>query len=172
VLLALIFIGILIVVVIPRFHSYPELKFQLLWWEAIIVGFPLFIALLVGTLQNIIPFEWLLVLTAVGAFIVWALHNQRQGTDPSILAEITFGAPNIVTYILLSVTFFVTGGLAYNLITNKDSIAGIIVYWVAFAFGTFGLPAASLVIFWRVYKAQTAPVTMEDLLEDDSDEGK
>ena len=166
----LIFVGLLVVFVVPRFRTFAELKLQLLWWEAIIAGLPLFIALLVGMLQNIIPFIWLLVLVAVGAFIVWALDNQRQGTDPSILAEITFAAPNILTYILLAVTFFVAGGLAYNLVVNKDSIAGIVVYWIAFAFGTFGLPAASLMIFWRVFRAQTAPVTLQDLV-DDKDEG-
>ncbi len=169
-IVALIFVGVLVAVVVPRFRTFAELKLQLEWWEAIVAGLPLFIALLIGMLQNIIPFVWLLVLVAVGAFIVWALHNQRQGTDPSILAEITFAAPNILTYILLSVTFFVAGGLAYNLVANKDSVAGIIVYWIAFAFGTFGLPAASLMIFWRVFKAQTAPVTLQDLMDDEGDD--
>lgn len=171
VIVALVFIGFLIVAVVPRFRSYPELRFQLLWWEAIVAGLPLFIALMVGMLQDSIPVLWLAILTAVGTFIVWALHNQREGTDPSILAEITFAAPNIVTYILLSVTFFVAGGLAYNLITDKDSIAGIAVYLIAFAFGTLGLPAASLVMFWRVYKAQNEPPSLAELLEDEPSEG-
>ncbi len=164
VLVALILIGLLIVFVVPRFRFIREQQMELLWWEGIVAGVPLFVALIVGMFQNLIAALPLLIFIGIGAFMVWVLSYQRHGTDPSILAEITFPAPNAITYIILAVAFFVAGTLAYNLITGPDSIAGAIVYWVAFVYGTFGLPVAMLIIFWRVFRAQTAPA--DDTLDE------
>jgi len=164
ILVGLILVGVLVAFVVPRFRFVREQHMELLWWEGIVVAVPLFIALLVGMIQNLIPALPLLIFIGIGAFLVWALSYQQHGTDPSILAEITFPAPNAITYIILAVAFFVAGTLAYNLITGPDSIAGVIVYWVAFAYGTFALPVAVLIIFWRVFRAQTAPA--DDTLDE------
>src|SRR5258708_2620081 len=173
ILAALVAIGLLITFAAPRFRFVREQQMELLWWEAIAVGIPLFIALLVGMAQNVVPALPLLIFIGVGAFLVWALSYQRQGTDPSILAEITFTAPNTITYIVLAVAFLVAGTVAYSLVDGKDSKVGIAVYWIAFAFGTFGLPVALLIIFWRVFRAQTAPVSAADLLdEEEAADGK
>ncbi len=168
-LIALALIGVLVVLVAPRFRFIPEQQVQLQWWEAILAGFPLFIALVVGMAQDLVPVTWLILLVAIGAFIVWVLSYQSGGTDPSLLAEMTFAAPNAITFILLAVTFLVAGTLAYNLVDSKDSVAGIVAYWIAFGFGTFGVPIACLIIFWRVFRAQTAPVTIADLMDEDGD---
>ncbi|MEP7285173.1 MAG: hypothetical protein ABI947_05340 [Chloroflexota bacterium] len=169
VIVALVIIGVLVARVAPRFLFLREQQMGLLWWEAIIVGVPLFIALIVGMFQEVVPIVPLVVFAAIGAFIVWTLHTQRQGHDPSLLAEITFPAPNVITYIVLAVSFLVAGTVAYSLVNDRDSVVGIAVYYIAFAFGTFGLPVALLIIFWRVFRAQTAPIEddLEDLLDEE-----
>jgi len=162
--IGLLFVGLLLAFVVPRFRFVREQQMELLWWEAILTGIPLFIALVVGMIQDLIPALPVLIFIGIGGFLVWVLSYQQHGTDPSVLAEITFPAPNVITYLVLSVAFFVAGTLAYNLITGPDAIAGIIVYWVAFVYGTFALPVAVLIIFWRVFRAQTEPP--DDTLEE------
>lgn len=149
-ILALFIVGFTFTFVTPRFRFFREQDMQMTWWEAILAGMPLFVALVVGMLQNIIPDLWLAILIAVGAFIVWVLYNQSGGTEPSIMAEITYPAPNSITYIVFSLVFFTCGSLAYYLVTDKDSVIGIAAYWLVFGFGLVGLPASALVIFWRV----------------------
>jgi hypothetical protein len=148
-ILGLVLVGLSFTFITPRFRFFREEEMQMKWWEAIVAGLPLFIALVVGMLQNIIPDLWLAILIAIGAFIVWVLYNQSGGTDPSIMAEIIYAAPNSVAYVVYAVTFFTCGSLAYYLITDKDSVIGIVTYWLVFAFGLLGLPAAVLIVFWR-----------------------
>ena len=162
VLPALVIVGLLLLVAAPRFRFFREKQMELLWWEAIVAGIPLFIALMVGMLQESIPFLWLLVVVGVGAFMVWALSYRKRGFEPSVLAEITFAAPNAITYIVLAITFLVAGTLAYGLIDNADSPIGIGVYLLVLAFGFAWLPGASLLIFWRAFREQTAPIEDEE----------
>jgi hypothetical protein len=162
VLPALVIIGILLAGVAPRFRVFREKQMELLWWEAIVAGVPLFVALVLGMFQETIPFLWLLVVIAIGAFMVWALSYHRRGYEPSLLAHMTFAAPNAITYIVLAIVFLVAGTLSYNLVANADSPAGIAVYLLVLAFGFVWLPGASLLIFWRAFRAQTAPVEDED----------
>ncbi len=151
---ALIAIGLLVIAVAPRFRFFREDQMLLRWWEAIAVGVPLFVALVVGMLQALIPFEWLLVMIAIGGFAVWALSNDQHGYEPSILAEATFAAPNAVTYIVLAVLFLVAGTLSYSLVTDKDSPVGIAVYLVVLACGAAWLPGSSLLIFLQFLRRQ------------------
>jgi hypothetical protein len=154
---AMVLVGLLIVGIAPRFRFFREEQLELTWWEAIAVGVPLFAALVVGMLQALIPFEWLLVMVGVGAFIVWALSNGRHGYDPSILAEATFAAPNPVTYIILAVAFLVAGTLSYGLVTDQDSPVGIGVYLIILACGAAWLPGSSLLIFLQFFRRQSIP---------------
>src|SRR5262249_3900728 len=70
-ILGLLVVGLSFTFVTPRFRFFREEEMQMKWWEAIVAGLPLFIALIIGMLQNIIPDLWLAILIAVGAFIVW-----------------------------------------------------------------------------------------------------
>jgi hypothetical protein len=126
-------------------------------------GIPLFIALVLGMFQEVIPFLWLLVVIGTGAYMVWALSYHKRGYEPSILAHMMFAAPNTITYIVLAIVFLIAGTLAYNLVADADSPVGIAVYLLALAFGFAWLPGASLLIFWRAFREQTAPVEDEDV---------
>jgi hypothetical protein len=169
ILAALVVIGLMFAYVVPRFQFIRELDIELRWWEAIVVGIPLFFALLIGMIQNIILVIPLIAFIGLGAFMVWTLYYQREGTDPSYLAEMIFAAPNMISYIVLAIAFFMAGTFAYTLIDGIDSIVGNITYWITFAFGAFGLPAAVLLIFWRVFQRETKSVkqeVMEDMIKD------
>ncbi len=159
---ALIVIGVLVVAVAPRFRFVREKQMELLWWEAIVAGAPLFTALIVGMLQDVIPFLPLLLIIAIGAFTAWALYYQRGGYEPSILAQMLFLAPNAITYIALAIAFLIAGTVAYGLVIDSDSIAGLGVYLIAFAFGAIWLPGASLLIFWQYYRRRTAEADLDE----------
>jgi hypothetical protein len=149
-------IGVLIFLVAPRFRFIKEEQMELLWWERGVVGVPLFIALVVGMIQEVIPFLQLILVIGIIAFMIWALSNQLRDYDPSILAEMMFAAPNAVTFIILAVVFLVAGTLAYSFVTGPDSPVGLAAYLIALAFGAVWLPGASLLIFWRASRAQPA----------------
>src|SRR5678815_296270 len=95
------------------------------------------------------------------------LWYQRYGTDPSILAQIMFPAPNTITYIVLAVAFLAAGNVAYSFVNGADAPVGIAGFWIAFAFGTLGLPLALFAIFWRVCERETSPA---QLLDDEGEE--
>jgi hypothetical protein len=154
ILAALGIIGVLVFAVAPRFRFIREEQMQLLWWERGIVGVPLFIALVVGMIQEVIPFLQLLLVIGIIAYMIWALSNQLRDYDPSVLAEMLFAAPNAVSFIILAVVFLVAGTLAYTLVDGPDSPIGLGAYLVALAFGAAWLPGASLLIFWRASRAQ------------------
>jgi hypothetical protein len=158
---AMVLLGILLLVFAPRFRFFREDQMLLQWWEAIAVGIPLFAALMIGMLLNLIPFEWLLVMVGIGAFIVWALSHRQPDYEPSILAEATFAAPNIITYIVLAIAFLVAGTLSYSAVTDADSPVGIAVYLIILACGFAWLPGASLLVFWRYLRGQPASVSKE-----------
>ena len=158
----LVLVGFLIVVVAPRFQFLREKQMELLWWEAIVAGVPLFLVLIYGMLEETIPFIPLLLVFVIGGFMVWALFYQRGGYEPSILAQMIFAAPNAITYIVLGIVFLVAGLVAYSFVTDANSVVGIATYWLVFIFGSGWLPATSLIIFWRAFRVQTAPVTDDD----------
>jgi hypothetical protein len=149
-------IGVLVFAVAPRFRFIREEQMQLLWWERGVVGVPLFIALVVGMIQEVIPFLQLLLVIGIIAYMIWALSNQLRDYDPSILAEMLFAAPNAVSFFILAVVFLVAGTLAYPLVDGPDSPVGLGTYLVILAFGAAWLPGASLLIFWRASRAQPA----------------
>jgi hypothetical protein len=157
ILTAMVVVGILVMWIAPQFRFFREDQMALQWWEAIVAGVPLFAALVVGTAQSLIPFEWLLVMIGIGAFIVWMLSNGQHGYDPSILAEATFAAPNAVTYVVLAVAFLVAGTLSYGLVTDKDSPVGIAVYLIVLACGAAWLPGASFLKFLQFFRRQSVP---------------
>jgi hypothetical protein len=165
--------GLLIYFAAPRFRVFREQQMTLEWWEAIISGLPLFVSLIVGMVQinskgdSVIPVLWLGVAIVVGAFCVWTLRNRERGYEPSILADVTFTAPNIGTYIVLSIAFIMAGTIAYSGVADANSPTGVVAYFLIFAFGAAWLPLASLLIFWPAFKAATAPID----LSDDEEEG-
>ncbi len=159
---ALLLIGVLVAVAAPRFRFFREKQMELAWWEAIVAGVPLFITLIVGMLQSLIPFLWMIAVIAIGGFIVWTLFQSRGGYEPSILAEALFAAPNAITYIVLAVAFLMAGTIAYNFVTDADSPVGIVVYLIVLACGFAWLPGASLLLLLQVLRQQRAPVEPED----------
>ncbi|MBE2195536.1 MAG: hypothetical protein IAE83_15285 [Anaerolinea sp.] len=138
----------------PRFGTFREGMFALQWWEAILVGAPLFIALMVGMINGAIPFLPLLIPAAVIAFCVWALRWQmrRRGYEPSILANITFIAPNLLTYVAMAAALIFVGSLAYPLIDGAGSPFGVALYFVVTGFGSAWLPFACGLIFWELLR--------------------
>jgi hypothetical protein len=150
-------VGVLLFVLAPRFGSFRETQFVLHWWEMLITGAPLFIALIVGMFQNVIPFSPLFLPLAVGAFCVWALRFQQPEYDPSYLAEITFVAPNLISYIGLTITILAVGSVAYSLVDGPDSPLGVAIYFVVLGFGTAWLPFASGLIFWALMRTEYRP---------------
>ncbi len=171
---ALVLIGLLFFFVAPRFRFLLERQMQLLWWEVIVVGLPLFIALLVGMLQtnaaqeSLIPVIPMVILIVIGGCITWALFYQRHGYEPSILAQMIYVAPNTVSFIILAITFLFAGTLVYGLIDGPDSPIGVAVYLLVFVFGTGWLPLTSLLMFWRYYR--TRPIYVLD--KDETPEGE
>jgi hypothetical protein len=161
-LVALVIVGVLFWVIGPRFRVVRERDFELVWWERVIAVVPLFVALLAGMIQNVIPFLPLLPMIAVGVFVGWALNWQRGGYEPSLLAQLMFAAPNLITYVVVSIIFLAVGTLSYGLIADKDSILGIIVYVLVLGFGAAALPGASLLIFWRYYTLRNQPAPVAD----------
>lgn len=159
----------LIFVLVPRFRTFREPQLALLWWEMIIVGVPLFTALLIGTIQNTVPFGALIIIVAVGGVVVYALNYQRHGYDPSIMAEITFASPNLITYLVLSVIFLAAGTLAYTLVIDGDSVIGVIMYYLVLGFGTLWLPLAFLLIFWRTLRARSAAMENQTSTQDQNE---
>ncbi len=160
---ALVPLGVLVTFVMPRFQVVREKQFELLWWEAILVMLPLFAAMMIGIAQERVPFFPLLLLFAIGGFVLYALNYQKGGYDPSLLAELTFVAPNAITYIALTVIFLAAGTLSYGLITDSESIIGIIVYYVVLFAGAAWLPGASLLIFWRAFRTQTGEIDVSEI---------
>jgi hypothetical protein len=160
--LLLISVGVLFFVIGPRFRVVREDRLQLVLWERVSVAAVLFVALLLAMAQALIPLLPLLVLIALGAYIAWALNFQRGGYDPSLLAQITFAAPNLITYITLAVVFFVVGSLSYGLIADRDSLVGVVVYYLVLAFGALGLPAASVLIFFAHLNRRAQETAADD----------
>jgi hypothetical protein len=159
---ALLLIGVLVAVAAPRFRFFREKQMELAWWEAIVAGAPLFVALIVGMLQSAIPFLWMIAVIAIGGFIVWTLFQSRGGYEPSILAEALFAAPNTITFIVLAIPFLMAGTIAYNFVTDADSPVGIVVYLIVLACGFAWLPGASILLMLQVLRQQRAPVEPED----------
>jgi hypothetical protein len=159
---ALLLIGVLVAVVAPRFRFFREQQMELTWWEAIVAGAPLFITLIVGTFQDVIPFLWMIAVIAIGGFIVWTLFQSRGGYEPSILAEALFAAPNTITYIVLAITFLMAGTVAYSFVTDADSPIGIVVYLITLACGFTWLPGASVLLLLQVLRQQRTPAGSED----------
>ncbi|HVO41286.1 MAG TPA: hypothetical protein VMT34_01625 [Aggregatilineales bacterium] len=161
----LVLVGVLTHFTAPRFHVFREDQMTLLWWEAIVVVLPLFISLIVGMIpgkggRSAIPYDWLGFAILIGAYCAWTLNSRERGYEPSILADMTFVAPNLATYIVLTLAFVVTGTLAYSVIDGPDSPVGVAVYVAVFAFGTAWLPLASLLIFWRSVRERRAAVQL------------
>ncbi len=163
---ALVILGLLLIFAAPRFRFFREKQMELVWWEAIVVGVPLFAALVMGMLQDAIPFLWLLALIIVGAYSVWALSHSRQRYEPSILAEVTFAAPNAVAYIFLAIIFLTAGILSYSLVTDADSPIGVAAYVVVLVSGFGWLPGASLLVFLHVLRKQRS---LDEPLGEDKD---
>ena len=109
---------------------------------------PLFVTLLVGMIQRVIPFVPLVFPAAIGAFCVWALRQQFREDEPSVLGNLTFLAPNLLTYVALAVVFLLAGALAYPLVSDIDSPVGVALYVAVLGFGAAWLPFASGLIFW------------------------
>jgi hypothetical protein len=161
-LIPLIVVGVLFFVIGPRFRILREKQFELILWERVAVVVPLFITVMLGIAQNLIPFFPLLVIIVIGAYVGWALNFQRDGYDPSILAEIMFAAPNLITYIIFAVVFLVSGVLAYGAITDVDSVIGNILYYLVLGFGTLALPLGSVLIFFSYLKRRSEEKAEEE----------
>lgn len=149
---ALVAAGASFELLVPRFGAIREPQIALTWWEAIIFGFPLFVALMGGLLTNAIPAIPLLFPTAIGAYCIWAVRFQAPINEPSILAEITFAAPSLITYVILVGVMLVVGSVSYGLVTGKDSPVGVALYFIVLGFGTAWLPFASGLIIWTVLR--------------------
>lgn len=145
-------VGFMFYFVPPRFGTVRETSFGLLWWEIIAVAVPLFIALLIGMLQNNIPFLPLFIPIAIGMFCIWALRYQQPEYDPSILGQMTIAAPNLMTYVILVGAVLVGGSLSYSLVTGADSPVGVALYFIVLGFGSAWLPLASVLILWAVLR--------------------
>lgn len=174
VLPALVVIGLLFNFVAPQFRFIREKQMELLWWEAIVVGVPLFITLIAGMLQttptgdSLIPVIPLALMILIGGCMVWALFYQRGGYEPSILAQMMFVAPNVITFIVLAIAFLAAGTFSYSLINGPDSPVGVAIYWLVFAFGSGWIPLASLLVFWRYYRKRNEP-ELVDVEEEDAE---
>jgi hypothetical protein len=166
---ALVIVGLLIMGIAPQFRFFREEQLKLKWWEAIVAGVPLFVALVVGVYSALIPLEWLIVMVVIGVYMVWALTNDQHGYEPSILAEATFAAPNVVTYIVLAVAFLVAGTLSYSLVINRDSPAGVAVFLIILASGVAWLPGASMLIFLQFFRRRSVPASGNTSMGEDKD---
>ena len=73
----------------------------------------------------------------------------------------------VMTYVInLGVPPLLFAQVLYGRALYTSSVL-IAVYWIAFVFGTFALPVAILVIFWRVFRAETAPITPDPVTKED-----
>ncbi len=153
---AFVVIGVLLIVIGPRFRVVREADMQLEWWEWILVGIPLFVGLLGGMLDaNVIPVLPLALVVAIGGVFVRTLFLQKHGHEPSILAEMTITAPNAQTYVFLSVVFLFAGTLSAALIGNDpNTIVGAGVYIVIAAIGGLWPPAAVALVGVRAYRRE------------------
>lgn len=156
VIFSLVLLGSLFFLIAPRFKVVREDQFSVLWWEAILILIPLLVALVTGIAQGFVPLVGLLIAAAVGAAIAYALFNQRGGYDPSILADMMFAAPNLITFGALALIFTVAGTIAYGLVDSPDSVIGVITYYLVLAFGAAWLPLASLLLAWKSYRSRNA----------------
>jgi hypothetical protein len=147
-IVGLVLVGALYAIVAPRFGILRETQMGLYWWEMILVGVPLFITLLVGMVQRVIPFGPLLFPAAIGGFCIWALRQQSREDEPSVLGNLTFLAPNLISYVALAVAFLLAGALAYPLVADMDSPLGVALYVILLGFGSAWLPFASGLILW------------------------
>ncbi len=147
--------GVLFLLVGPRFGVIREKDFQLLWWEWIVVGTPLFLALIIGMLDaNVIPVLPLALVAVLIGIVLGALFLQRHGYEPSILAQVLFAAPNAQSYVILSVVFLVVGTFGSLLVADGDSPLGIAAYFLIISLGALWLPAASALVGIRAYRRE------------------
>jgi hypothetical protein len=147
--------GLLFMFAVPRFGIVRETDFRLEWWEALLVGVLPFISLFTGlldeTLIPVLPFGLIILLLAV---VVGALYLNRQGSEPSLLANITFSAPNPATFLSLCAAFLIVSALSATATTDADSPLGVITYWLIVAAGSLWVPAASVLVGVRAYRNQ------------------
>lgn len=153
-IIPLVALGALYAFFMPRFEVLRELSLSLLWWEMIACGVPLFLSLLIGILNNRIPALELLLPAAIFAFCLWALHFQQPESDPSILAQITFSAPSLLTYVLLVGPLIFFGILAFDAASGAFFPVGQLLYVIVAGFGSAWLPFASGLIFWAVLRTE------------------
>jgi hypothetical protein len=171
VLVCLAIIGGMFWVISPRLRVVREGEFYLRWWERVVVVVPLFVTLVVGMIQGQIPFLPLLLIIALIAFVGWALNWQRGGYEPSFLAQMTFSAPNLIAYVVFVLIFLAVSTLSYGLITDAESIVGIVTYYLILIFGSLALPGASLLLFLRFYTERNAQSVMDDDADADEQAG-
>lgn len=147
--------GLLFLLFAPGFSVIKEDSLLLEWWEAILVGIPPFIALISGLLDEaLIPAALFALVVVIIAVIIGALNLNRHGSDPSFLANITIAVPNPATFLILVAVFLTTGALAATITTDADSPLGIATYWIIIAAGALWLPAASVLVGIRAYRAE------------------
>ncbi len=150
----LIGLGALYTFFMPRFEVLRELNLSLLWWEMILCGVPLFLSLIVGILNNTIPALGLILPAAILAFCLWALRFQQPESNPSILAQITFSAPSLITYVLLVAPLIIFGIVAFDATRGDLFAVGNLLYIIVAGFGSAWLPFASGLIFWMVLRTE------------------
>ncbi|HRE48662.1 MAG TPA: hypothetical protein PLD47_13135 [Aggregatilineales bacterium] len=169
--IGLMILAILFSTLPPRFGTLRETRFTLLWWEGILVGVPLFISVLVGMINGAIPALIFLIPVVLVAYCLWALRWQkdRRGYEPSILAELTYIAPNLITYVIMAGMFLFAGGVAYPLVEGKDAPLGVVIYYTVVGFGTAWLPFASGLIFWEVLRTDLNPRLVTEAADEDEE---
>ncbi len=153
---AFVIIGLLIVLVGPRFRVVREQELQLLWWEWIITGAPLAIGLIAGMLDvTVIPVLPLVLIIAISGFVIGALMLQKFGFEPSIMSQVLITVPNGQNYIILALAFLVAGTLGATLIgSNPTSLIGAGLYIGIAAIGSLWLPAVSALVGLRAYRRE------------------
>jgi hypothetical protein len=150
----LVALGALYAFFMPRFEVLRELNLSLLWWEMIVCGAPLFFSLMIGVLNNVIPILELLLPVAIFAFCLWALRFQQPESDPSILAQLTFSAPSLITYVLLVAPLILLGIIAFDAANSDFFAVGTLLYIIVAGFGSAWLPFASGLLFWTVLRTE------------------
>jgi hypothetical protein len=153
-IIPLVALGALYAFFMPRFEVLRELNLSLLWWEMIACGAPLFLSLMIGVLNNVIPVLELLLPAAIFAFCLWALRFQQPESDPSILAQITFSAPSLITYVLLIAPLILVGIIAFDAANGDFFAVGTLLYIIVAGFGSAWLPFASGLLFWTVLRTE------------------
>ncbi|MFQ3534860.1 MAG: hypothetical protein SNJ58_03195 [Aggregatilineales bacterium] len=147
-------LGALYTFLMPRFEVLRELNLNLLWWEMIACGVPLFLSLTIGIANNSIPALELLLPAAIFAFCLWALYFQQPQDDPSILAQITFSAPSLIGYFLLVAPLIFFGILTFDAASGALFPLGALLYALVAGFGSGWLPFASILIFLAVLRTE------------------